>query len=235
MSPSTHTGPSVGRLPDAVLWDMDGTLVDTEPYWIAAETSVAERAGGTWTHEDGMSLIGHPLTFTALQLRLRAGVQGSDAEIIGDLLSFVVGQVRAHGVPWRPGARELLEALLAARVPCALVTSAYAPLASAVVEAAPEGVFHEIVTGEQVLRGKPDPEPYLTGAARLGVEPGRCVAIEDSLAGLASAEAAGTRVIGVQAFIPIPQHPGRSRLARLDQITLEDLRAVVAGHVIDLL
>lgn len=214
---------------------MDGTLVDTEPYWLAAETALAERDGGTWTHEDGMALIGHPLTLTAQQLRLRAGVRGTDEEIIDALLEQVVGQVREHGVPWRPGAREMLEGLRAAGVPCALVTMAYAPLAEAVLEAAPEGTFHEVVTGEQVLRGKPDPEPYLTAAARLGVEPGRCVAVEDSLAGLASAEASGARVIGVQMFIPIPPRPGRSRLARLDQITVDDLRAVVGGHVIDLL
>jgi HAD superfamily hydrolase (TIGR01509 family) len=214
---------------------MDGTLVDTEPYWIGAETALAERAGGVWTPEDGLAMIGKALTTTAQQLRARAGVGGTDEEIVDDLVALVVAQVVEHGVPWRPGARELLAALVAAGVPCALVTMAYAPLAAAVVDAAPAGTFREVVTGDAVTRGKPDPEAYLTAAARLGVDPTRCVAIEDSTTGIASAEAAGCRVIGVQLFTAIPPAPGRSRLALLDQITLDDLRRVMAGEVLDLL
>jgi HAD superfamily hydrolase (TIGR01509 family) len=214
---------------------MDGPLVDTEPYWIGAETALAERAGGVWTPEDGLAMIGKALTTTAQQLRARAGVGGTDEEIVDDLVALVVAQVVEHGVPWRPGARELLAALVAAGVPCALVTMAYAPLAAAVVDAAPAGTFREVVTGDAVTRGKPDPEAYLTAAARLGVDPTRCVAIEDSTTGIASAEAAGCRVIGVQLFTAIPPAPGRSRLALLDQITLDDLRRVMAGEVLDLL
>jgi HAD superfamily hydrolase (TIGR01509 family) len=214
---------------------MDGTLVDTEPYWIGAETALAERAGGVWTPEDGLAMIGKALTTTAQQLRARAGVGGTDEQIVDDLVALVVAQVVEHGVPWRPGAREMLEALVAAGVPCALVTMAYAPLAAAVVGAAPAGTFREVVTGDAVTRGKPDPEAYLTAAARLGVDPTRCVAIEDSTTGIAAAEAAGCRVIGVQLFAAIPPAPGRSRLALLDQITLDDLRRVMAGEVLDLL
>jgi HAD superfamily hydrolase (TIGR01509 family) len=214
---------------------MDGTLVDTEPYWIGAETAVAERAGGAWTHEDGLGLIGKPLTYTAQQLRARAGVPGTDAEIVDDLVAQVAAQVLANGVPWRPGALEMLAALRASGVPCALVTSSYAPVARAVVDGAPADTFQQVVTGEAVTRAKPDPEPYLTAAARLGVDPTLCVAIEDSASGLAAAEAAGCRVIGVELFTPIAPAPGRSRLARLDQITIDDLRHVRAGEVIDLL
>ncbi len=214
---------------------MDGTLVNTEPYWIGAETVLAERAGSVWTQEDGLTLIGKPLTFTAQQLRARAGVGGTDEQIVDDLVAQVVAQVVEHGVPWRPGAREMLAALVSAGVPCALVTMAYAPLAEAVVDAAPPGTFQEVVTGDAVTHGKPDPEAYLTAAARLGVDPTLCVAIEDSTTGIAAAEAAGCRVIGVQLFTAVPPAPGRSRLAQLDQITIDDLRRVRAGEVIDLL
>lgn len=227
--------PADGGLPPAVLWDMDGTLVNTEPYWIAAELALAERDGGTWTPADGLSLVGTALTYAAQQLRVRAGVRGTDAEIIEDLLDRVVEQVRVHGVPWRPGAVEMLGALKAAGVPCALVTMSYGPLADVIVAAAGEGTFRAVVTGEQVARGKPNPEPYLTAADRLGVDVTRCVAFEDSLAGLASAEAAGARVVGVQLLLPIPPAPGRSRLFQLDQINLDGLRRVAGGDVIDLL
>jgi HAD superfamily hydrolase (TIGR01509 family) len=220
-------------LPAAVLWDMDGTLVDTEPYWIAAEISLAERDGGTWTHEDGLTLIGNPLPFSARQLRERAGVVGTDEEIVDDLLALVIAQVRAHGVPWRPGALDLLRGLRDAGVRCALVTMSYASLARAILEAAPEGAFHEVVTGDMVERGKPHPEPYLTAAARLGVDPRDCVAFEDSTTGLASAEESGAHVVGVQLLLPIPPAPGRSRLGRLDQITVDDLRRIRAGDVLD--
>jgi HAD superfamily hydrolase (TIGR01509 family) len=179
--------------------------------------------------------VGHELTVTAQQLRARAGVRGTDEEIVDDLVGLVVGQVQSHGVPWRPGAMELLEELTQAGVPCALVTMSYAPLARAVLDAAPNGSFGAVVTGDAVTNGKPHPEPYLTAAARLGVDVAACIAIEDSTTGIASAEAAGARVIGVQLFVPIPPAPGRSRLARLDQITLDDLRRVHAGEVLDLL
>lgn len=222
-------------LPDAVLWDMDGTLVNTEPYWIAAELALAERDGGTWTPADGLALVGSSLTFAAQQLRALAGVRGTDAEIIEDLLDRVIEQVRVHGIPWRPGAAELLEALRQSGVPCALVTMSYAALAQVVLEGTPDGSFAVVVTGDMVARGKPDPEPYLTAAARLGVDPARCVAIEDSTTGLASAEAAGTRAIGVQLLVPIPAAPVRSRLAQLDQIDIDDLRRIAAGAVVDLL
>lgn len=222
-------------LPDAVLWDMDGTLVDTEKYWIAAETTLARRDGGVWTEADGLSLVGSSLTYAAQQLRLRAGVRGTDEEIVDDLLAQVIAEVRRHGVPFRPGAVEMLAALRDAGVPSALVTMSYASLAQVVIDGAPEGVFRAVVTGDQVANGKPHPEPYLEGAARLGVDATRCVAIEDSTAGLASAEAAGARVIGVQLLVPIPAAPGRSRLSQLDQITLDDLRRIYAGEVIDLL
>ncbi len=222
-------------LPDAVLWDMDGTLVNTEPYWIAAELALAERDGGAWTPADGLSLVGSSLTYAAQQLRERAGVRGTDSEIIDDLLDRVIEQVHVHGVPWRPGALEMLAGLRRAGVPCALVTMAYAPLAREVVAAAGAGTFRVVVTGDQVSRGKPDPEAYVVAATRLGVSPGRCVAVEDSPAGIAAAEGAGARVIGVQLLVPVAAAPGRSRLAQLDQITIDDLRRVLAGEVIDLL
>ena len=111
----------------------------------------------------------------------------------------------------------------------------YAALAQVVLEGTPDGSFAVVVTGDMVARGKPDPEPYLTAAARLGVDPARCVAIEDSTTGLASAEAAGTRAIGVQLLVPIPAAPVRSRLAQLDQIDIDDLRRIAAGAVVDLL
>jgi HAD superfamily hydrolase (TIGR01509 family) len=127
----------------------------------------------------------------------------------------VVARVRQL-VPWRPGARELLAELGARGIPCALVTMSWTRFAVAVVEALPAGSFAAVVAGDDVTHGKPHPEPYLTGAARLGVDPSRCVAIEDSPTGVRSASAAGCVVVAVPNVVPIPAELGDVRLDTLD-------------------
>ena len=224
------------RLPEAVLWDMDGTLVDTEAYWMEAEYALVAEHGDTWTTEDAHALVGNPLLVSAEQLRTRGGVRLSAEEIVDRLLEHVVDRVRGH-VPWQPGALELLADLARHDVPTALVTMSWTPLARAVVDALPVGSFATIVTGDQVSNGKPHPEPYLEAAARLEVEPTRCVAIEDSVTGLLSAEAAGVPTVAVPHLVPIPPAPGRrivESLTRLDTDVLSDVvRASLEASPVD--
>ena len=222
-------------MPSAVLWDMDGTIIDTEPYWIEAEITLAKRDGGHWTHEDGLSLIGQAIPKSAGILRERAGVTGSIEEITDDLIRLVGEQLRAHGAPWQPGAKELLAQLHDAGIPCALVTMSYTSLATILAGLLPAGTFSAIVTGDMVENGKPHPEPYLRAAALLGVEPNACVAFEDSPAGITSAESAGTHAIGVPHFVNIPAKPGRNRVGSLLDIDFDLLRRVRNGDVVDLL
>ncbi|MFN8052252.1 MAG: HAD family phosphatase [Acidimicrobiales bacterium] len=218
-------------LPEAVLWDLDGTLVDTEPAWIVAEAELASMHGAAWTHEDAEALVGSALPHAAAVLRSN-GVEATDDEIIEFLLERVTDSM-GDTVPWQPGAIDLLTSLHAAGVPCALVTMSYRELADVILADAPDGVFVLSVTGDEVVHGKPDPEPYLRAAALLGVDVTRCVAMEDSPTGLASAEAAGARVIGVQHVVPVTAAPGRSRLRSLLDIGVDDFRRVLAGEVID--
>ena len=170
--------------PAAVLWDMDGTLVDTEPYWMEAELELVAEFGGHWTDADARSIIGFDLLDGAAVLRDRGGVDLAPPVIVERLLDGVIARVRAH-VPWRPGARRLLTDLHAAGVPCALVTMSYRRLVDAIVEALDPIRFDAIVTGDEVTHGKPHPEPYLRAAAALGRDPVECVAIEDSPTGVA--------------------------------------------------
>jgi len=218
-------------LPAAVLWDMDGTLIDSEPYWMATETELVEAHGGTWTREDAVQLIGSELTHCARVFQ-EHGVALSISEILDFLIERMTVEL-GREVPWQPGARELLQALAGAGVPCALVTMSYRSLAEPVAELAPAGAIRVVVAGDEVTRGKPDPEPYLTAAARLGVDPRDCVAIEDSPGGLRSAMAAGAKTIGVPNIVAIDPAPGLSRFPDLLSITLADLAAVHAGEVID--
>ena len=200
--------PAPRLLPAAVLWDLDGTLVDTEPYWIECEYRLVAQYDGTWSDDHAHHLVGSDLLVSAAYLRDVGGVPLPPLEIIERLLDGVTERVARH-VPWRPGARELLTALGAAGVPCAMVTMSYRRLADAVDAALPPGSFQAIVAGDDVTRGKPDPEPYLAAAALVGQQPAECVAIEDSPTGLASAVAAGVPTLGVQSLLPLEPGPGR--------------------------
>lgn len=208
--------------PAAVLWDMDGTLVDTEPYWMATETAIAEEHGGTWTHEDAMSLVGNDLLVSGEYIKAKLGLEQSPEEVVEMLLDGVVAQVR-HSVPWCAGSRELLLALHAAGVPCGLVTMSYQRFVAPILEHLPPETFRVIVTGDMVSEGKPHPEAYLTAAAALGVDPAECVAIEDSPTGARSAEAAGCRVLVVPNHVPVPDGPNRVFRDSLEGLSPADL------------
>ncbi|MPV35723.1 HAD-IA family hydrolase [Georgenia subflava] len=212
---------------------MDGTLVDTEPYWMAAETAVVSRHGGTWTHEQGLQLVGNDLLTSARIIQEQTGIPGAPEALVTEILGGVVSRVLEHGAPWRPGALRLLAALRGAGVPCALVTMSYAALADAVVQAAPTGSFEAVVTGDQVTLGKPHPEAYLTAAERLGVDVTRCVAIEDSTVGVTAALASGARTVAVPMMVPVPARDTLSRLRSLEHADVELLSRVLAGEVVD--
>ncbi|MBM7520450.1 HAD family hydrolase [Nocardioides nitrophenolicus] len=213
------------KLPAAVLWDMDGTLVDTEPYWMATEEAIAAEHGGTWTHEDAMHLVGNDLLVSGEYIKAKLGLAQSAEEVVELLLDGVVAQVR-HAVPWCAGSRELLLALHDAGVPCALVTMSYQRFVAPILEHLPPETFRVIVTGDMVDNGKPHPEPYLTAAAALGVDPGDCVAIEDSPTGATSAAAAGCTVLVVPNHVPVPPGPGRAFRDTLEGLTPTDLGAL---------
>lgn len=206
---------------------MDGTLIDSEPYWIAAETALATRFGVEWTHEDGLSLVGRPLEYSGQILHDR-GVALEVSEIAATLITAVAEQMRGH-VPWQADARRLLEAVVAAGIPCALVTMSYSRLADAFLAQAPDA-FAVVVTGDEVSRGKPDPEAYLTAAERLGVDVEACVAIEDSPAGIGSALASGAATIGVQRLVPVGADPRLTRVSTLAALDVEALGRIAAGE-----
>ena len=181
---------------------MDGTLVDSEPYWIDVEHALVEEHGGTWSQEHALNLVGNDLLVSGEYIREHGGVDLEPAEIVERLLDGVIAMIRER-VPWRPGAVELLAELQATGVPCALVTMSYERFVAPVLAALPEGSFGAVVTGDAVTVGKPHPEPYLTAARILGVDAKHCVAIEDSNTGAKSAEAAGCTVLVVPNHVPV--------------------------------
>ena len=124
--------------PAAVLWDMDGTLVDTEPYWIATEYAMAEKYGGTWSEEHAMNLVGNALLESGDYIRVHMGIDRTPQQIVDELLDGVVARVEVD-VPWRPGARELLTDLHGHGVPCALVTMSWQRFVDPILARLPAG------------------------------------------------------------------------------------------------
>jgi len=208
--------------PVAVLWDMDGTIVDTEPSWVRAEHAIVAEAGGQWSEELGSALIGQDLYVSAEFIRANSPVTAEPEEIIHALLERVVADVR-DSPPWRPGARELLHSVHEAGIRSALVTMSWTALVEPIVEQLPTGVFSAIASGDVVARGKPHPEPYFHAARELGVDPAACLAIEDSPAGVTSATGAGVPTLAVRHLIDVPPMPGALALDSLVGVTAADL------------
>jgi len=198
--------------------DMDGTLVDTEPYWMECEFALAEKYGGIWSREHALAVVGGDLIDSATYMREHMGIDRTPRQIVEELLDGVVQRV-ARKVPWRPGALELLAALRELQVPCALVTMSWRRFVEPVVLALPEGSFDALVCGDEVSHGKPHPEPYLRAAELLGFAPGETLAIEDSPTGAASAQAAGCRLLVVPNHVPVPA--GRRRVLRESLVGLD--------------
>lgn len=183
-------------LPAAVLWDMDGTIVDTEEHWISAAFEILREHGIRPPVGELDALVGLAMTDAAALMRAQ-GLEVADGPLIDAWVERASRTTAAAGLDWRPGARELLARLRADGTPLALVTMSYRSYARVVVDALPPGTFEVTVTGDEVARGKPAPDAYLRAAHLLGVDPSACVAVEDSLVGLAAARAAGARVVGV--------------------------------------
>jgi HAD superfamily hydrolase (TIGR01509 family) len=211
----------------AVLFDMDGLLVDTEPLWLETETEVMARLGAPWTPEDQQALLGGSMARTVDYLLARATRPAPPETVERWMIEGVLARVRAGRVVVQPGVRELLAEVAHAGLPHALVTSSQRVFAEAVLDAT--GItFPLTVCAEDATAGKPDPEPYLLAAKLLDVDPVRCVALEDSPNGVASATAAGCRVLAVPSLVPIPPAPGRVVVASLAGVSLGELRRIAA-------
>jgi len=212
----------------AVLFDMDGLLVDSEPLWFEVERAVMARLGGQWGEADQQALIGGSLDRTVSWLLAKAAVPASRDDVARWLVAEMAALIGDRGLPLQPGAGPLLAGLDAAGVPYALVTASSRAIMEAVLTVT--GLSFEVtVCGEDVRRAKPDPEPYLLAAARLGVPPPGCVVLEDSPNGVAAARAAGCPVIAVPS-VAIPAGPGFVTVNSLTVVDLAMLAGIAAGN-----
>lgn len=209
--------------PAAVLWDFDGTLADSEPLWAEVQHAILREGGVQWSEERMSQFIGAGTERTAAAMAESMGGGVTLAELVLEIEHRVSDGLRA-GLPWLPGARELLAEVSAAGVPSAIVTASSRLIMSAVAEHLPQEVRF-VVTGDDVSASKPDPEGYLQAAARLGVRPHDVVALEDSVPGTTAALRAGAVVYAVPALAKLAPHP-RMRISRtgLAGVTWGDLK-----------
>ena len=218
--------------PAAVLWDMDGLLVDTEPIWTVAEVELAAALGGTWTDEIKAAVVGTRLDVSVPTILRWYEVEPTPARVseTAAWLLHRVAELYSGELPARAGVCELLAALREEGVPVALVSSSFRVLVDAVL-AHGYGPFDVTLAGDEVACGKPDPEPYLTAAALLDEDPASCVVLEDSPAGVASAEAAGCAVVAVPSVVGVELAPGPRRLVvpSLTVVTPDLLGELVRG------
>ena len=211
---------------DAVLFDMDGLLVDTEPQWFAAESATVAELGADWGKQQQIDLLGSNLEYAARYMIEYAGSRLSTATVMQMLLDNMTRQLEGS-VTFRPGVLDLLDVLVAADVSLALVTSSVRVHVEVVLEHLPLRPFAHLVTADDVSNLKPHPEPYLSAIGLLGASAARSVVLEDSPTGVAAAEAAGCHVVAVPSVVPIDPAPGRAVVRSLTEVDLELLRGLV--------
>jgi HAD superfamily hydrolase (TIGR01509 family) len=213
--------------PAAVLWDMDGTLVDSEKLWTVSLVDTAHWLGGELSQSARDAMIGSNMSRTLVLMFDDLGVE-PDAEQVKETeryLSDRTAELFAQGLPWRPGAQEALQLLEAAGWPMALVTNTGRSLTESALDSIGRGYFAATVCADEVPHGKPDPDPYLRAAELLGLAAVECLAIEDSPNGALAAQRAGAAVLVVPCDVPVPAGPGRVVRESLAGLTLDDLRA----------
>ena len=209
----------------AVLFDMDGLLIDSEPVWYDVESEVVSRLGGVWSHEHQAACIGGTLAASCRYILELTGSPVSVEELTRMLLDGMVEHFHA-GLPLHEGALQLVDSVRARGVPTALVSSSYRLLVDAALDRIGRDRFDVAVVGDEITHGKPHPEPYLTACEKLSVDPAMSVALEDAVTGVQSAQAAGCVVVAVPSVAPIDPAPRRAVIPALRDIDVDWLLAL---------
>ena len=229
MEPAATIGESTlsGRSLAGVLFDMDGTLVDSEKLWDVGLSALAQEYGGTLSAAARTRMVGTSMTESMTILHEDIGQPWRDPRTSVELLEKHVKELFGTGLVWRPGAAELLDRLRLAGIPMALVTATRRHLAEVALETIGPANFGAVVCGDDVDETKPHPMPYLTAAALLGVDVRHCVAIEDSPNGVASALASGAVVLAVPCEVDLSHLTGVTHVDSLATVDLDYLDRLV--------
>lgn len=222
-------GSDVAKGPAAVLWDFDGTLVDSEPLWGEIERDLARELGGELPDDYHEHTIGGQIRDTASYILTQVGSDADPDAVAAELWERAKRALATREIPWLPGVEALVAGLRAAGVPQGVVSSGHRQYLRTILDRLDPSPFAVVVAGDEVTQGKPHPEPYLRACALLGVSPAHCLAVEDSATGAASANAAGCAVLGVPTLADLPGGPRRTIVASLAGVDVAGLAALYAA------
>ena len=208
----------------AIFFDMDGTLVDSEPLWLAAEIEVMKDVGIIWTAEDQLACLGGPRAKTERIMQEKSGYIKPDG-YFGDALDDLMEKKLTTELKLIPGALDLISECKSNGLKCALVTASGGRLMNVVLKHFPLNTFDIVVSGDDVSKSKPDPEPYLMAASKLSVDIEKSVVLEDSVTGVTSGLASGAQVIGIPHLVNLPKHENLRVVAELKEINYQNLIA----------
>jgi HAD superfamily hydrolase (TIGR01509 family) len=206
----------------AILFDMDGTLIDSEPLWLKAEIEVMAEVGCHWDEQDQINCLGGPAERTERYMQERSQNIKPYGYFINRLHEVMRARI-TNELDLIPNALSLLKECKDAGIKTALVTASSRDLMSIVLKRFPPGTFDVVVSGDDVEKSKPDPAPYLLAAKQLSVNILKCLVLEDSLTGVQSGLSSGAKVIGIPHLVQMSEHPNLRVISSLDEITLSDI------------
>ena len=206
----------------AILFDMDGTLIDSEPLWLKAEIEVMAEVGCHWDEQDQINCLGGPAERTERYMQERSQNIKPYGYFINRLHEVMRARI-TNELDLIPNALSLLKECKDAGIKTALVTASSRDLMTIVLKRFPTGTFDVVVSGDDVEKSKPDPAPYLLAAKQLSVDISKCLVLEDSLTGVQSGLSSGAKVIGIPHLVQMSEHPNLRVISSLDEITLSDI------------
>jgi HAD superfamily hydrolase (TIGR01509 family) len=206
----------------AILFDMDGTLIDSEPLWLKAEIEVMAEVGCHWDEQDQINCLGGPAERTERYMQERSQNIKPYGYFINRLHEVMRARI-TNELDLIPNALTLLKECKDAGIKTALVTASSRDLMTIVLKRFPPGTFDVVVSGDDVEKSKPDPAPYLLAAKQLSVDISKCLVLEDSLTGVQSGLSSGAKVIGIPHLVQMSEHPNLRVISSLDEITLSDI------------
>jgi len=206
----------------AILFDMDGTLIDSEPLWLKAEIEVMAEVGCHWDEQDQINCLGGPAERTERYMQERSQNIKPHGYFINRLHEVMRARI-TNELDLIPNALSLLKECKDAGIKTALVTASSRDLMTIVLKRFPPGTFDVVVSGDDVEKSKPDPAPYLLAAKQLSVDISKCLVLEDSLTGVQSGLSSGAKVIGIPHLVQMSEHPNLRVISSLDEITLSDI------------
>ena len=229
MNPSEFSYPVTPPTPPlAILWDYDGTLVDTQPVWLQVEKDIVASHGCVWTDELGATVVGAGGIESATRIASVIGKPDLIEEIDELRSTMVAERVAADDLTFLPGVEALLDECFEAGIPCVLVSASPRFVLEAGMSRMPSHWFSATISGDEITRQKPDPQGYLLAASLLGVRPVDCLVIEDSVPGCAAGRASGAAVLAVPNMTPVDPCPGQVVRASLADVSVDDLAEIYA-------